>query len=96
MTNVIKFATLVAEHQDLPVITLVATDVVCGDEYSYWQGSIGTSFIGEAALLNGAIYIDRKAYKDALEREITDEELDKQFFTAIILFIELPEIHIKE
>ena len=41
---------LMKENPDLPVIPMVDSDVVAGDEYGYWMGSIGKCEVREFAI----------------------------------------------
>jgi hypothetical protein len=41
---------LITENPDLPVIPMVDTEVVCGDEYGYWMASFGDCTIREFAV----------------------------------------------
>ncbi len=41
---------LMNENPELPVIPMVDTEVVCGDEYGYWMASFGECSIREFAI----------------------------------------------
>lgn len=38
---------LTKQNPDLEVIPMVQTDVVCGDDYNWWMGTIGESRVDE-------------------------------------------------
>jgi hypothetical protein len=50
MTKTEKLLQLVKENPDLPIIPMVETEVVCGDEYGYWMGSFEDCQIREFAI----------------------------------------------
>jgi len=51
---------LIKENPDLPVIPMVDSDVVAGDEYGYWIGSIGKCEVREFAIDVGGSFSDEQ------------------------------------
>ena len=45
--KVVQFLNLVKENPELPVIPFVDAEVVADDDYSYWMGSFGNTYIDE-------------------------------------------------
>lgn len=84
-----EFLLLVLENPELPVVPMVYTDCVGGDEYSYWLSKVGRSEIREFAIdewyHDGAIvYRDEANAEETLIEAIaetkyngTDEDYEK-------------------
>ena len=97
---------LINENPELPILPMVASEIVCDDGYNYWIGSFGSCYVGEYAYYNDHFYTDR----DDLEEEyydrnydeyadMTDEEAEidikakteHMWTKAILVYIDLPE-----
>lgn len=63
---------------NLPVLPMVYSDVVCGDEYGWWLGSFGEAYVGEYALYGDRYFKERDDFKEAYYENNVDE-LDEQF-----------------
>lgn len=48
--NVVQLLELIKNNPDLPIIPMVETEVVAGDEFGYWMGSFGDCDIKEYVL----------------------------------------------
>lgn len=77
MSNTKELLKLIAENPNLPVIPLVAYEVV-GDDSGKWVGSFGFSYVGEYTLYNDCFYDDREDFKEAYFN-YNSEDLCKQF-----------------
>ncbi len=105
-TNLVEFLELVQQNPDLPVIPLVDSDVVLGDYYSSWIGSLCSSEIREYIMYKCS-YSDgpsmffrndkERIVMDILDKnpEISDHEAEEKadnmdWQEAIILSIGLP------
>jgi hypothetical protein len=103
--NTAELIRLIKENPDLPILPMVAYEVVAEDSNSYWGGSWGKANVGKYLVAG-----ERIAYKDddpdelieemtAPEKfeKMTDEEILRAYeelpwIEAIIVHIELPEV----
>ena len=69
---------LMKSYPNLPVLPMVDSDVVCGDEYGWWMGSFGEAHIGEYALYDDRYFEERDDFKKAYY-ENNDNELCEKF-----------------
>lgn len=53
-----------AENPTLPIIAMVDSDVVCGEDYGRWLASIGSISVGEYACYDERYYDDREEFKE--------------------------------
>ena len=86
-----KLAKLHEEHSDLPVVTMVDTEVVPSDDYGFWKGNIRNVVIRKyITSRNGEIlFYDDKEYenvwdiydyryvRDKMPLDVTEEEAEK-------------------
>ena len=108
MNNLTKaLIELINENPDLPVITMVDSEVVSDDSYGRWYSSIGSSHVDEYVVYeklhsdkSNIIYKDDidEIVEDLMERNeaLTDEQAEKMaqdhnWKKAIFLNIELPD-----
>lgn len=75
MSNLENLLKLVTENPDLPVIPMVDTEVVCGDECGYWMASFGKCEIREFAI--------DEWYGDGIVRYRDDFNADGDLIEAI-------------
>ena len=82
---------LIAEHPDLPIVVLVGSEVVAGDDYAWWYApdisfSFGEILDCEQDVNDEKIYTDRDDFEEDLRdilcdleefEEATDEEFDQ-------------------
>lgn len=79
MTKVIKdFVKLVEENPTLPVIAMVDGEIVCGDDYYRWLGSVGNVELGEYVLFDDRFIDDREEFKETYYN-YNDDELCEKF-----------------
>lgn len=98
---------LINENPELPIITMVDSEVVSDDSYGRWYSSIGSSHVDEYVVYkkhhsdnSNIIYKDDidEIVEDLMERDeaLTDEQAetmahDLTWKKAIFLNIELPD-----
>ena len=64
MSKVEELLELIKENPDLPIVPMVGSEVVAGDDYGYWIGSWGTCEVTEYYLGN-----ERVHFKDPADEE---------------------------
>lgn len=93
------------DNPDLPVIPMVASEIVADDGYSYWSGSLGRSRIKDYIVGEERVHFrDENEIEDTLTdghytyeefEEMDDDEAKRAYGAlpwkkAIIVYIELP------
>lgn len=76
MNNTEKLLKLAKENPDLPIIPMVYTEVVAGDEYAHWLGEVSSVEIGEYYICEE----NNKVYTDIIELSeyIADKHMDDE------------------
>ena len=69
---------LLKENPDLPVVPMVAYEVVCDDYYYRWMGSIGDCYVGEYACYGDKFFTEREDFEETYYFN-NEEELDETF-----------------
>lgn len=76
--NIAKILKLIQENPDLPILPMVAGEIVVGDDFGYWAGDWGNARVDEYLIpKNGYGYIQFKSDDDVfdtLEAHLTEEE----------------------
>jgi len=70
--NVNSLLKLIAENPELRIVPMVDSEVVCGDDFKWWQGSWGKSEIDEIYIGDERIYFKSLDCED-LEQDYIDE-----------------------
>jgi hypothetical protein len=78
--NVKELLRLIEENPDLPVVPMVDAEVVSGDDWGIWMGSIGTAQVDEYIIPprshKPVIFKSDGDVYDALETCLSAEEFD--------------------
>ena len=61
---------LIAENPSLPVVPMVNSEVVAGDDYAYWFGSFSSSTVDEYVCVNERFYT--RDNQDEIEDDFSD------------------------
>ena len=76
--NIKMLLELINENPELPIICMVESDIIGGDDYGRWMAQVGWSVVGEFATYNERFYDDREEFtEDYYNRN--DEILDQRF-----------------
>lgn len=104
--NIKRFLELIKLHPELPVIPMVDTNVVAGDDYAAWKGSFGRSEVKEFTwyeMYHDTEQMVLKEDQDEIVEYLVDSDFgvteemaqkivnDLDWEKAIILDIGLPE-----
>ncbi len=76
--NIQKLVDLAKEHPDLPIVAMVDGEIVCGDDYCRWLGSVGNVELGEYVLFGDRFFDDREEFKEKYY-DYNDDELCEKF-----------------
>jgi hypothetical protein len=99
------FIRLIKENPELPILPMVDSEIVAGDDFSWWMASFGESFVGY--YYNNDEHCIVREYEDdcdifdecfdieEFDENITDEEISKivdrlEWTKAILIRIDLP------
>ena len=84
---------LIAEHQDLPIVVIVSSDVVADDDYAWWYApdirfTMGEILDCEQDVNDEKTYIDRDDFEEDLRNIMSDQEeyenaTDEEFDKAV-------------
>ncbi len=85
--NVSNLFKLIKENPDLPIVPMVATECVCGDEHGYWKAEWGSAKVTKYWMNEEGIYqyddfselVDEWVetnYDDEKYKNLTDEEIE--------------------
>lgn len=77
--NIEELVRLAQENPDTPIVAMVDGEIVAGDEYGWWLGSIGTVSLDEIITAkddSGVHFKSDDDVFDILERCLTDEEFE--------------------
>ena len=72
--NIQKLVNLAKEHPDLPIVAMVDGEIVGGDDYRRWLGSVGNVELGEYVLFDDRFIDDREEFKEKYY-DYNDDEL---------------------
>lgn len=75
--NTEKLLELIKNNPELPVVTMVDSDVVA-DDCGRWMGKFGVCEVGEYALYDDKYFDDRDSFKEAYY-DFNDDELCEKF-----------------
>ena len=73
MNNTKNLIKLINENPELPIVPMVASEVVADDCCGYWLGRWGTCSVGEYACYGERFYEDRDDLEDAYYCKHDDE-----------------------
>lgn len=73
-----KLVDLAKEHPDLPIVAMVDGEIVGGDDYGRWLGSVGNVELGEYVLFDDRFIDDREEFKEKYY-DYNDDELCEKF-----------------
>lgn len=104
--NTEELMKLIKENPDLPILPMVAYEIVAEDSHSYWGGSWGSAEIGKYLVAGERITYKGDDDPEELVEEMTssedfenmtEEEIKQAYenlpwIEAIIVYIELPEV----
>lgn len=76
--NIQKLVDLAKEHPDLPIVAMVDGEIVGGDDYGRWLGSVGNVELGEYVLFDDRFIDDREEFKEKYY-DYNDDELCEKF-----------------
>lgn len=92
MTNIETLLTLIKENQELPILPMVDSEVVCDDSYAWWLGEWGKAEILHYYLGRERMHIkefddaedvlsdlDRRDYSGGDIYDLSDDEWDKLY-----------------
>ena len=71
--NIQKLVDLAKEHPDLPIVAMVDGEIVVGDDYGRWLGSVGYVELGEYVLFDDRFITDREEFKERFYNYNDDE-----------------------
>lgn len=77
--NIQNLLKLIQENPELPIVAMVAGEIVAGDEYGYWMGSWGSARVDEYLVPkqdrdDGIYFKSDDDVFDVLERYLPEEE----------------------
>ncbi len=79
MNEVIKnLVRLAEENPELPIVAMVDGEIVGGDNYARWLGSVGNVELGEYVLFDDRFIDDREEFKERYY-DYNDDELCEKF-----------------
>ena len=67
----------IQSNQDLPLVPIVAAEVVPSDDFGYWLGRVSYLHVGRFTSYNGQLYTDEEddeLIEDIIDNELLDEE----------------------
>lgn len=76
--NIQNLVNLAKEHPDLPIVAMVDGEIVGGDDYCRWLGSVGNVELGEYVLYADRFIDDREEFKEKYY-DYNDDELCEKF-----------------
>lgn len=76
--NIQNLVNLAKEHPDLPIVAMVDGEIVGGDDYCRWLGSVGNVELGEYVLYADRFIDDREEFKEKYYN-YNDDELCEKF-----------------